>query len=93
MKHEFLSCETEVLSGETLLHRIGSRVFLRKNKGFFGHLEQHLNPIFGSCLIANFLLTKIGPLRVFTCSRSSPEVTTGSYPFDLKMRETSEGTS
>ena len=35
----------------------------------FEHVERHLNPMSGSCLIANFLLTKIGSRRVITCSR------------------------
>ena len=47
----------------------------------FEHVEQHLNPMFGSCLIATFLLTKNGPRSVITCSRGSPEVSTGSDPF------------
>ena len=37
----------------------------------------------GSCLIAIFMLTEIGPLRVITCSRGSTEVSTGSYPFEV----------
>ena len=37
----------------------------------------------GLSLIAKFLFTKIGPRRVITCSRSSPEVSTGSYPFKV----------
>ena len=37
----------------------------------------------GWCLIAKFLSTKIGPRRVITCSRDSPEVSTGSYPFKV----------
>ena len=40
----------------------------------FAHLEQHLNAMLGSCLIAIFMLTEIGPLRVITCSRGSPGV-------------------
>ena len=46
-------------------------------------LEQHLNPMLGSSLIVNFLFTKIVPRGVFTCSRGSPEVITGSYPFEV----------
>ena len=42
--------------------------FIRK-QGLFDHLEQHLNPMSGSSFMTNFLLTKIGPRRVFTCSR------------------------
>ena len=49
----------------------------------FAHLEQHLNVMLGSCLIAIFMLTEIGPRRVITCSRGSPEVSTGSCPFEV----------
>ena len=37
----------------------------------------------GLSLIAKFLFTKIDPRRVITCSRGSPEVSTGSYPFKV----------
>ena len=74
----------------------------------FAHLEQHLNAMLGSCLIAIFMLTTNGPRRVITCSTGSPGVTTfevwqqvenNTFPipqisrFFLRMRETSEGTS
>ena len=39
------------------------RVFHRKTVTF-EHVERHLDPMSGSCLIANFLLTKIGSRRV-----------------------------
>ena len=44
----------------------------------FAHLEKHLNAMLGSSFIANFMLTEIGPRGVITCSRGSPEVSTGS---------------
>ena len=47
----------------------------------FAHVEQHLNSMFGSLFIATFLLAMNGPRSVITCSRGSPEVSTGSYPF------------
>ena len=83
MKQEVLSCETEVLSREPVFHRIGPRVFHRENKFFFANIEQHLNSMFRSCLIANFLLTTNGPRRVVTCTKGSPTVTTGSYSFEV----------
>ena len=49
----------------------------------FAHLEQHLNAMLGLSLIAKFLFTKIGSRRVITCSRGSPEINTGSYPFKV----------
>ena len=52
MKHEVLSGETVVLSGEPVLRRIGPRVF-RENECFF----EHLNSMLGSSVIVIFLLT------------------------------------
>ena len=46
----------------------------------FEHVEQHLNPVSGSCLIANFVLTKIGPRSYHLLERLT-KVTTGSFPF------------
>ena len=46
----------------------------------FEHVEQHLNPMSGSCLIANFLLTKIGPHSYHLLERLT-KVTLGSFPF------------
>ena len=46
----------------------------------FEHVEQHINPMSGSCLIANFLLTKIGPRSYHLLERLT-KVTTGSFPF------------
>ena len=42
----------------------------------------------GLSLIAKFLLAMNGPSGVITCSRGSPEVSTGSFPF--KVRESVE---
>ena len=42
--------------------------FHRENKQTWAFLE-HLNPMSGSCLIANFLLTMRRPRRVITCPR------------------------
>ena len=57
--------------------------FLSRKIVIFAHLEQHLNAMLGSSFIANFMLTEIGPRGVITCSRGSPEVSTGSYPFKV----------
>ena len=46
----------------------------------FEHVEQHLNPMSGSCLIANLLLTKIGPRSYHLLERLT-KVTNGSFPF------------
>ena len=46
----------------------------------FKHVEQHLNPMSGSCLIAHFLLAKIGP-RCYHLLERLTKVTTGSFPF------------
>ena len=46
----------------------------------FEHVEQHLNTMSGSCLIANFLLTKIGPRSYHLLERLT-KVSTGSFPF------------
>ena len=48
----------------------------------FEHVEQHLDPMLRSWLIANFLLTKVGPRRVITCSRGFPKL-----PQDLALFE------
>ena len=45
--HKDPSCETEVLSCETLFHQTGPLCF-HQEKSFFDHLELHLNPMFGS---------------------------------------------
>ena len=77
----------EVRSGETRRPILRNRGPIRRNsvspdrtscfsfrkQGCFDHLEQHLNAMSGSCLIANFL----------PCSRGSPEITTGSYAFEV----------
>ena len=47
----------------------------------FGTFLGHLNRMLGSSLIANFLLTLIGPRGVITCFRGSPKETLGSYLF------------
>ena len=44
------------------------------------HVEQHLNPMSGSCLVANLLLTKIGQRSYHLLERLT-KVTTGSFPF------------
>ena len=36
-------------------------VFSSEKLVIFEHVEQHINPMSGSCLITNFLRTKIGP--------------------------------
>ena len=72
--------EWAVLFSETVFRWIGPRIFIEKTR-VFEHVEQHLNWIFGSLFIATFLLAMNGPRSVITCSRGSPEVSTGSYPF------------
>ena len=52
----------------------------------FAHLEQHLNAMLGSCLIAIFMLTTNGPRRVVTCSRRSPKVTLDLIHFEFENR-------
>ena len=44
------------------------------------HVEQHLNLMFGSSFIANFLRTKIGPRSYYLLERLT-KVTTRSFPF------------
>ena len=56
------------------------RVFHRNKLVIFEHVEQHLKPMSGSCLIANFLLTKIGP-RCYHLLERLTKVSTGSFPF------------
>ena len=53
--------------------------FLSRKIVIFAHVQQHLNAMLSSCLIAIFMLTTNGPRSVITCSRCSPEVTLGSY--------------
>ena len=55
-------------------------LFSSEKQVIFEHVEQHLNPMSGSCLIANFLLTKIGPRSYHLLERLT-KVTTGSFPF------------
>ena len=54
--------------------------FIGKKLVIFEHVEQHLDSMSGSCLIANFLLTKIGPRSYHLLERLT-KVTTGSFPF------------
>ena len=93
-----IRCETEVLSGETLFQRIGplinrrsypvNRVSLDRTSCFiektnvFAHLEQHVNPMLVSCLIADFLLTN-GPRGVVTCTEEQHVPDSINHSFDL----------
>ena len=72
----------EVLSGETLFHWIGPRIFHRENMQKWTVLD-HFNLMFGSFFIAIFLLTKNGPRGVIICTTNSPKVTTGSCSFKV----------
>ena len=54
--------------------------FSSENQVIFEHVEQYLNPKSSSCLIANFLLTKIGPRSYHLLERLT-KVTTGSFIF------------
>ena len=74
--------EWAVLFSETVFLWIGPRIFHRETR-VFEHVEQHLNSMFGSSFIANFLLAITGPCGVVTCSRGSPGESTGSYPFKV----------
>ena len=74
--------EWAVLFSETVFLWIRPRFFIEKTR-VFEHVEQHLNSMFGSLLIATFLLSTNGPRSVITCSRCSTEVTTGSYQFQV----------
>ena len=49
------------------------RDFYREMWWFFDHVHEHLNWMFGSSLIANFLLAMNGPRRVITWPRDSPK--------------------
>ena len=85
-----LSCETR---GPTLRNRgpiqrnsvslDRTSHFLSRKIMIFAHVQQHLNAVLGSLLIATFLLAMNGPRSVITCSRCSTEVTTGSYQFQV----------
>ena len=54
---------------------VSSRSPSKKKLVILDHVEQHLNPMSGSSIIANFLLTMNGPHSVTTFSRGLPEVT------------------
>ena len=57
-----------------------SLVFFIGKTSDFEHVEQHFNRMSGSCLIANFLLTKICPRSYHLLERLT-KVATGSFPF------------